>query len=337
VEIDQLTAMAWFSRAVSVAARLGIADVIGDGSMSYPDIAKETDCDPDAVLRLMQVLVLIGVCARDADGSFRLLELAARLRSDHPQSMRYFCILAGETYNDVWGGLLHTVRTGKSAAPLVLGEPLYRHLENNPEAAAVYDKAMEDLARPVAAELVKCHDFSSVRRVVDVGGGNGAMLRGILAEHPHLDGVSADRADVCARAVEAASGTARNDITRRLSFVPSDFFAEVPAGGDRYLLKNVLHNWSFTSSVRVLSVVREAMNKVPAAAPRSRLLVVEPLIEREEDGWRALFQMVVCEEGTHGMDGAEMRTLLDTARFDVLTEQRLATGHNVFECAPRTD
>jgi C-methyltransferase len=329
--------MAWFSKAVAVSARLGIADLVGDGSMSYSDIAAKIDCDPAAVRRLMQVLVLVGVYTRDPDGTFRLAETAQPLRSDHPESKRYFCMLAGETYYDVFGGLLHTVRTGAPASPQVLGGTIYEYMDANPEAGRVYDKAMAELAVPIATALVEHHDFSQVRSVVDVGGGNGALLKGIFARQPQVTGVCADRAEVCARAERDLREEASDGLAGRLSFRPTDFFVAVPTGVDRYLLKNVLHNWSPDSGARILTTIADAMRRTAVqrgpGEPEPRLLVIEPLIDTEQDGWRALFQMVVCEAGTRGMSTEDLRGMLDRTGFVVLSTQRLATEHTMVECA----
>ena len=168
--------------------------------MSYTDIAKHTNSDPGALLRLMQVLTVPGVVERGEDGDFRVSEKFASLRTDHPRSMRHFCMLAGETYDEAWGALLQTVQTGESGFRKVFGTSLYEHLEQNPDTARVFDNAMADLARPVAAALAHRYNFAEVRKVVDVGGGSGTMLRAILAEHLQVTGVSADRQSVCERA-----------------------------------------------------------------------------------------------------------------------------------------
>jgi C-methyltransferase len=337
LEIGQLTAMAWFSKAVAVSARLGVADLVGDGSMSHADIAAKLDCDPAAVRRLMQVLALVGVYTLDPDGRYRLTAMAQPLRSDHPESKRHFCMLAGETYYDVFGGLLHTVRTGEPASPLVLGGSIYEHLDANPEAGRVYDRAMAELAAPISAALVEQHDFTRVRSVVDVGGGNGAMLKGILARQAGLTGVCADRADVCVRAERELRESADAQLTGRLSFQPIDFFQAVPPGADRYLLKNVLHNWSPDSGERILATIADALRHTAAQRgpdePEPRLLVIEPLIDTEQDGWRALFQMVVCAPGTRGLSTGDLLGMLQRTGLVVRSTQRLGTEHTLVECA----
>ncbi|MEU0400896.1 methyltransferase [Streptomyces sp. NPDC006197] len=341
MEIARLAAGGCFSRALATAARLGIADVLDGGRLPHHDLAKRTGSDPDVMLRLLQVLGLGGVVERDEDGSFGVTEAFAALRGDHPRSLRNFCILMAETYDDAFGALPHTVRTGESGFREVFGVPLYEYLERDPEAGRIFDGAMSELARPMVAELVRRHDFSSVNTVVDVGGGDGTMLAGILADHPHLTGVCVDRASVCARGGEALRASAGHRIAERVTFHPADIFEEVPEGGDRYLLKNVLHDWSPETCVRLLTAVGRAMRRTaearePGLAP-PRLLVVEPLLDQESDAPHVLFQMVMCGKDIGGFGESDLRRLLRRSGFDPVAVERLAGGHHLFECVPSTD
>lgn len=331
MEILTLASGGWFARALAVAARLGIADILDGGAMSAAEIARRTHSDPDVMRRLLQMLTVPGVVEQDDDGGFRLSEQYAALRTDHPFSQRHYAILAAEFYDDAFAGLLHTVQTGKSGFRHVFGSSEYEYLESNPEVADLFDKGMVDLARPVAAALVCQHDFAGATTVVDVGGGNGGLLPGILATHPHLRGVVADRASVCARGKESLRRFASPEVLDRISFQPADIFAEVPAGGDRYVLKNVLHDWTYDNCVRILRVVRDAMTRTKSPQP-PRLLVVELLAEAGTDGWRAIVQTLICDEGMRGLDEAGMRRALDEAGFTVHSVDPLPTGHKVLDC-----
>lgn len=307
-----------------------MADVLEDGFLSADEIAERTGADPVVLPRLLQVLALCGVFERDEDGRFALAADFTTLRGDHPQSMRNFCILLAETYVDAFGSLLHTVRTGESGFHEVYGVPLYEHLERDPEAGGLFDAAMAEMAVPVAMALLERYDFSAARRVVDVGGGNGSVLASLLAGHPHLEGVCVDRPSVCER---ADGRTSRG----RLRFHPADIFEAVPSGGDLYLLKNVLHDWAPDQCLRLLAAVHRAMLRTAdtreAGLPSPRLLVVEPPFEPESDAAHALFKMVLCGKDTRGLSTDDLRRLLATADFEVLSVTPLPSGHHLFECA----
>ncbi|WP_320777937.1 methyltransferase [Streptomyces sp. CRN 30] len=336
LQVARLAASGCFSRALAVAARLGLADLMDGGHVPYRNLAARTGADPDVLLRLLQVLAAGGVVERDGDGAFALAEAFAALRSDHPRSLRNLCILMAETYDDAFGALAHTVRTGESGFERVFGAPLYAYLERVPETGRIFDGAMSELARPVAAALAERHDFSAARTVVDVGGGDGTTLAGILDAHPHLTGVCVDRASVCARAGEALRASAGDGIARRVTFRPADIFEEVPDGGDRYLLKNVLHDWSPEDCVRILTAVGRAMHRTAEARepgrPEPRLLVLEPLLDQESDGAHVLFQMVMCGKDTGGYGEQELRLLLRRSGLTPVLVERIFGEHRLFEC-----
>ncbi|MFR9729794.1 methyltransferase [Saccharopolyspora sp. MS10] len=331
MEILKLAISGWFARAMAAAARLGIADQLADGPLSTAELARRLDLDPGVLHRLLQMLTVPGVVERQPDGSFRLADAYDALRSDHPYTQRHFAMLAAGFYTDAFAGLEHTARTGESGFREVFGASLYEHLNARPELSELFDQGMVDLARPVAAELAERYDFTGVRTLVDVGGGSGGLLPGLLAARPELRGVVADRAEVCERGREVLSAIAAPDVLGRISFQPADFFAEVPAGGDRYVLKNVLHDWTYDNCVRILRVVGEAMRRTERTRPR--LLVLEPLVETDLDGWRAMFQAIACDEGALGLDEEAMRGALAEAGFEVDEVARLATGHKLLDCA----
>lgn len=335
--LAELAAAGCFSRALAVAARLGIADVLDGTFMAADDLALRTGTDPDVLLRLLQVLSLRGVFRQRQDGHFGLAAEFAALRSDHPRSLRHHCILMAETYDDAFGGLLGTVRTGNPGFEQVFGMPLYDYLAETPEADRIFEAAMAELAGPTATGLVERFDFSSVGCVVDVGGGNGTLLASILRENPHTRGICVDRPGVCERASARLAAVPGHPLADRFRFQPSDIFETVTEGGDVYLLKNVLHDWSPKLRLRILTTVRESMARTARAraadAPRPRLIVLEPLLDQESDAVHQLFQMVLCGKESHGFRTRdEMLGLLTEADFELLSVEQLPNGHHAFEC-----
>lgn len=325
-----------FSRALAVAARLGIADVLDGASMTPVDIAGRTGSDPEVMLRLLQTLAMRGVFVRDGDGRFRLAESHAALRGDHPRSLRHHCILLAETYDDAFAGLLGTVTTGRSGFENVFGLSLYTYLGRTPEAEQVFDAAMAELARPTAAALAEEFSFSGPGRLIDVGGGNGTLLMSLLARDPGLEGTCVDRPGVCARAAAGLAQAPDRSLADRLRFQSADIFEEVPEGGGLYLLKNVLHDWSPEQGTRILTAVRRAMERtahaVDRTGPRPRLIVLEPLLDQESDGAHALYQMVLCGKEVRGFRTADDVWRLHTAAgLEPLSVTRLSDGHHAFE------
>ncbi|TXS61640.1 methyltransferase [Streptomyces sp. sk2.1] len=325
-----------FSRALAVAARLRIADVLDGASMTSDDIAGRTGSDPEVMLRLLQALAMRGVFVREGDGRFRLAESHAALRSDHPRSLRHHCILLAETYDDAFAGLLGTVMTGRSGFEEVFGVPLYGYLGRTSESEQVFDAAMAELARPTAEAFAEEFSFSTPGRLIDVGGGNGTLLMSLLALDPGLEGICVDRPSVCARAAARLAKAPDRSLADRIRFQPADIFEEVPEGGGLYLLKNVLHDWSPEQGTRILTAVRRAMNRTAHAfartGPRPRLIVLEPLLDRESDGAHALYQMVLGGKEVRGFRTADDIWQLHTAAgLEPLSVTRLSDGHHAFE------
>ncbi|GAA4997853.1 methyltransferase [Streptomyces hyderabadensis] len=331
-----LAGMGWIAKSLTAAAELDLADHLDGTPMTAEELAKHTGTHPETLEALLRILSALGVFGRDEAGAYRNTPLSDQLRDDHPQSMRHYVMLSGGLYADTFTAVTHTLRTGESAFRHLHGTRIYEYLEQHPADADLYDKAMADLARPVAAALADAYDFTGVRRVLDVGGNSGELLKGLLTAHPHLTGTVLDRPDVCERAAAELAAPGREDLAERLAYTPGDFLKEIPGGADLYTVKNVLHNWNHDNSVVILSRIREAMERTGAGRPadqRPRLLVVEPLIETDLDWMRVLFQMVVCEDGTRGRTDEVQRTQIAEAGLDVLDTIRLDTGHTAHVCA----
>ncbi|MDT0267387.1 methyltransferase [Streptomyces sp. DSM 44915] len=314
-----------FAKALAVAARLGLADLTGDSPVPVAELARATGTRPDVLGELLRTLAFVGVFEPGPADHFRLAAAFAPLRADHPHSLRNFCVLQAGLYTDAFNGLQATVATGSSGFREVFGTELYPYLAAHPGTEGLFDAAMAELCRPTAAALAAGYDFRGVRDVVDVGGGDGTLLAALLAAQPALRGVCVDRPSVCRRAAGA-----HHPAADRLTFRPADIFDELPVTGDRFLLKNVLHDWSAASQSRLLASVRAALVRTAGA----RLLVLEPLFDQEHGPAHALAQRVVCADGARPFLADELRGVLAGAGLPVLDSRQLACGHHLFECAP---
>jgi hypothetical protein len=329
----------WIANAVAAAARLGIADLLEDRPRSAAELAAHTGTQEAIVERLMNLLVTVKLFAETDDARYANTDDSRLLCDRHPQSIRHFCILAGDVYQRGFGELMHTLHSGKPGLERAYGMSLLELMREQPETGAIYDKAMEDLSRPVGAALAASRDFTGVRLIVDIGGGRGALLRGLLRQLPAAPdglvngltkGLVLDRAGVCERATAALPGEAP-DLVGRLSFESGDFFSAVPPGADLYLLKNVLHNWSDEHCRQLLGKVRDVLQGRPAA----RLLIIEPVLDGEMPAlYKALdslMQTVVSEAGSRGRSAEELRALATTAGLTVTGSHSLKSGQLVIE------
>lgn len=331
--LTSLAGAGFLSPCLSAAATLGLADLLHEGPLSAEALAGRTDTRAPILARLLRALVAAGVFQETA-GVFSNNAASEVLRTDHPGSLRHFCILAGDEYQRAFGDVLHTLRTGEPAFRAAFGGSIYDHVDREPERGAVYDRAMEELARPVVAALAEEASLAGSELVVDVGGGRGTLLTALLEAHPGVRGLCCDRAAVCER---AAADLRRSPPPHgdRLAFAAGDFFESVPAGGDVYVLKNVLHNWNRPSCLRILEVVRGAATRERDRRPPARLWIVEPLVEPGAPtpyvAMDDLFQAVVCEEGTGARSEEELHALLAEASFEATASARLAGSHHLLE------
>jgi hypothetical protein len=167
----------WVSQAVSTAAQLGIADFLRDGPKSSEELAPAVGADARALYRLLRALTSVGVFVEDEDSRFGLTPLGAYLQSDVPGSLRAAAIYFGLEENfRAWSHLSYSVQTGQSAFDHVFGMGLFEYLERHPESGRVFNEAMTGLTRQRAAAVVAAYDFSGLRKIVDVGGGQGEFL-----------------------------------------------------------------------------------------------------------------------------------------------------------------
>jgi hypothetical protein len=256
------------SQAIHVAATLGLADRLRDEPESAAEMAHMTGVHPDALYRLMRVLASIGVMQHVGGDRFALTAMGEFLRRDVLGTCGPMAEMIGRpNVWWAWGDLLHTVRTGDTAFDHMHGCNVWDYRSQHPEEASVFDRAMASGTERFAQAVLNVCDFGCFEHVIDVGGGDGVFLAKILERHPAVQGTLFDQPHVIARAAQPAQAFAG-----RYRTVGGNFFNGVPEGGDAYLLKWILHDWSDTASVDILRSCRQAMKR------SGRLLVAEYVI-----------------------------------------------------------
>jgi hypothetical protein len=316
------------SRAIHVAAALGIADLLVDGPSSAGDLATSTDTHAPTLYRLLRLLASVGVFAEGADGRFSLTPRAESLRSDVPGSQRAWAIMmGGPSFWSSWGELPHSVRTGETAFPKVHGMDRWEYLARHPEESAAFDAAMTSLSAAESAAVVGGYDFSGIGVLADVGGGAGGLLAAILAAHPPMRGILFDRPHVVAGARDLLE---REGVADRCRVVGGDFLESVPGGADAYLLKSVIHDWEDELAVRILRTCRAAMSG------RAKLLLAERIIRpgNEPDPAKLIDLIMLVMNGGRERTADEFERLLDAAGFRLTDIVRTASPLSVIEATP---
>lgn len=304
----------YFSRALALAAKLGLADVLKDGPRRYEEIAKATQTDAPSLNRVMRLLASVGIFEEREGGIFALTPTGELLRTGVPGSMRSSVLLfAGTGIQDSWKELEYCVQTGAPAFRKTSpdADP-FTAIAQNPEMARVFDEAMATFAPMTAAAIAASYDFSPFRTLVDVGGGNGSLLIGILQANAHLRGIVFD---VPQAAEKARAKIAEAGLQSRCEALAGDFFKEVPAGADAYIIKHVIHDWNDERATAILRSIYRAM------PPHGKLLIAEgvypPRIDQSDSGRGAAandVNMLVCTGGRQRSE-AEFHSLQAAAGF----------------------
>jgi hypothetical protein len=279
-QLVQMIVGSWVSRAIYVAAKLQIADLLADGPRSAEELAAATGVAPRPLHRVLRALAGVGIFARDADARLRLNPLAEPLRDGGPESLRALAVMIGGEQDRCWDDLLETIRTGETAFDRLFGRPVFDYLGEHPEQAEIFDAAMTGFSGRAMRALLDAYDLSGIGTLADVGGGLGTNLAAALRRYPTMRGLLFDRPHVVERArprLEAAG------VAGRCAVEGGDFFKAVPGGADAYLLGHIIHDWDDARAGLILDNLRRAM---PAGA---NLLLVEYVLPEGDGAWFGKF------------------------------------------------
>ncbi|WP_225831510.1 methyltransferase [Streptomyces sp. NK08204] len=258
--------------AVRTAARLGVADALGDTPMAVEDLAAAVKAEPKPLRRLLRALTCYDVFAERPDGTFAHTGMSRLLREDDPNSLRYICLWCTEPWTwDAWPKLDEAVRTGGNVVEDLYGKEFFAYLnEDAPESADVFNRAMTTSSEQSARDVAALLDLSGSTSVADIGGGQGHVVASLLDKYPSMRGFLLD----LPRVVENAVPRLREggDLADRVRIVPGDVRVSVPVKADVYVIKNILE-WDDESTARLLR------NVVEAGGPGTRIVVIENLVD----------------------------------------------------------
>ncbi|HXY26470.1 MAG TPA: methyltransferase [Candidatus Acidoferrum sp.] len=310
------------AQAIHVAAKLRLVDLLASGPKTVAELASQSGSHPVALEHLLRALSTLEIFASTPDGRFCNTPLSEMLGSSHPQSQRDSALFLPARF--LWlplGELYESVRTGDPAFQRVFGQSFFEYLGDHPADDEVFNRTMtQGIGWTTPALLAAC-DFSRFEQLVDVGGGEGALLGDILAATPGLRGVLFDLPQVVSHAPEILKG----DVATRCEIVGGSFFDSVPEGADAYILKGVIHDWPDVDAARILHNTRRAIR------PNGTLLLIEGIVDSARPvGLMELLMLVIGgQERTEG----EFRSLLAATGFS-LTRIISTETSSLIECHP---
>jgi hypothetical protein len=313
------------SKCVSAVTAIGVPDALKDGPASSAALAEQLGADPDALRRAMRLLAGLGLFTEKKPGVYGLTPASELLRADVPGSMQAMTVMiTSQSHWQPWGRLEDVLRTGESGARHAFGTDVFSWFQRpeNKGQWEIFNDAMTSFSSSTAHAVAASVPFGRFRNIIDVGGGHGYLLKTILAAAPKAKGTVYDLAGVV--------GTARP--VDRVRFEAGDFFKAVPAGGDCYVLKHIIHDWSDAQSAVILSNIARVME------PGGRVFVIETVMPDAPGPHPAKFMdvnMLAMTEGGRERTAEEYRKLFKTAGLALVKIHATPSPASVIEAKAR--
>ena len=316
----------WIARCIHLAAILDLAGHLKNGPKSIQDLAEATEMHSSSLYRLLRALASLGIFTEAEPEVFAQTELSNALRFDLPGSLGYMAKWHGQEWLlKSWEHLEYSLRTGNPAVNHVYGTDIWTYFSRHPEQDELFNQTMTSFYENVNPLLAQPYDFSKFTTLVDIGGGQGTFLASILSHHPELHGILFD----LPRVIESNHAKIKPALRDRLRLVGGSFFTTVPEGGDAYMMKEILHDWTDEDCIRILANCRRAMK------PESKLLLFEALIQPEGGSETKLLDLLMLV-GFSGRQrtAEEFASLFEASGFQLAQVIPTETSMSIVEGIP---
>lgn len=255
-------------KAIGMMAELGIADLLKDGATDIKELSIATGTDEVALQRLMHLLVYMNVVSESEEDTYECTELGALLQNrEHASLHNYARLTNSNVALEMVGYMRKSLESGHSPFKEIYSIPFYEALQKQPEEAAIFDGAMKEISAQDIPEILDAYDFTSCQSVMDIGGGQGFLLKAVLDKHPQLQASLLELPEVAAGAQEILK---QHVDSNRCRIINGNFLETVPAAGDIYILKRVLSHFSDEDAIKLLGNIRQSIQS------GGRLLIIDP-------------------------------------------------------------
>jgi precorrin-6B methylase 2 len=320
--------------AVNAAVRLDLATHL-ETPKPLEMLAQETQTHAPSLAILLNALASIGIF-KEIDKethTFAHTERSRLLIPNVPGSMADLVGLWGAPYQwNSWRDLAYTIRTGLPAIQQQEGPDasIWSYLQGHPQESLTFQRGLTAVSSLVIPAILAQYDFSTIRHIVDVGGGHGNLAVTLLGQYPHLQATLFDREMIIEHIRQDAINQLPQDITSRYTLVAGNFFEAVPEGADCYILKNVLMDWSDAEYLQILNSCRQAMNK-----DTGRILVIESMISETSHFTRFFsLQMAMMMRAARHRTREEHQALFERAGFVITQAYPLGLEQMLLEGRP---
>ena len=277
------------SRCLSAVAELEVADYI-DRVVHIDVLAKKTNCNSDALYRILRCLSSVGIFKENSNKRFSHSNLSLVLKKDSNKTvlnwLKYF---NSKEQFEQWNDIISTIKNGKTVYENNFGVSIFDWHKENPEDQKLFHNAMQNISDITTYDIINSYDFSSVDSVMDIGGGNGSLLKGVLFNNTHLQGSVYDLFE-------------KNDFSKdkNIQFINGDFFKYIPKGFDLYIMKSILHDWNDNDTIKILKNIKKSMHS------KSRLLIIETLIGKHKNDFAKITDVAMLT-----LSGGKERTIIE--------------------------
>ncbi|MEU2718618.1 methyltransferase [Streptomyces sp. NPDC007205] len=272
------------AQSMKAAIELGIPEFLAEGPKTIEEVSAHCRSDQQVTARLLRCLSSVGLAAEVSRGTFAATDLTAAIQESAPGNIAAYVRFSCRLAYPAAAFLTDVVRTGDTGSSFVRahGKSFFELLGEDAEAGEEFDAAMAASSTGFTEGFMAL-DWSDVAVAVDVGGGNGALLRSLLSAHGHLRGILCERPNVLA---QARTRLSEGGLLDRCKLRECDFFKDDLPVGDVYCLARILHDWDDTAAAEILRRVRAA---IPA---HGRLLIAEQVLpEGPEPHWTKTYDL----------------------------------------------
>jgi len=281
------------SRCLSVVADLEVADYI-DGVVHIDVLSSKINCNSDALYRILRCLSSVGIFKENSNKRFSHSNLSLVLKRDNNKTvlnwLKYF---NSKEQFEQWNAIVSTVKNGKTVYENNFGVSIFDWYKENQEAQKLFHNAMQNISDITNYDIINSYNFSNINSVMDIGGGNGSLLKDVLFNNTHLQGAVYDLFEKTDFSEE-----------KNIQFINGDFFECIPKEFDVYIMKSILHDWNNEDSIKILKNIQKSMHS------KSKLLIIETLINEDKNDFAKITDVAMLT-----LSGGKERTIKELKKI----------------------
>lgn len=303
--------------------KLNIPELTKDQYVKVDILAARSEVNEVALFRILRALTGIKIFKQKGN-SFKLTKHATPLLADTENSITNVILWIIEWKRKVWDNVLYSVKTGKPAFDDVYKKPLFDFLSENEEVQDLFDKVMSQRTKLNTKQILNTYDFSNIKTIIDIGGGNGMLLSEILKKYTTANGILFDASDIINKTDNILK---EYNLEDRCRLTEGDFFKSVPKNGDIYILKEVLHDWNDEKSIEILKNCADVMNK------DGKIIIIEHSADMKYPGSLLLDVSMLLTTGGQERTKKEFKKILKKAGLVLSKVYKTNSSLKIIECS----